>query len=233
MKKFLMAALLTLMILGTSASAQQPAGKGSYAQPFTPTIDASLGGGSIGYNPDINLGGSITVPVGRRLELYAQAMASPITKTGYAGYTLVGDGRVMYWVNSKVAPFVGVVPSYVEFGSDKKHAINGLVGVVIRDHWNPTSPGRLTLAYEQEIGGCVWATPQNACPLTSSEFIGGRASQDFRMNSRLRFGIDGAVGRINQQINPNDSHAGALYGLAVSVELTFRFTLRKDTASIY
>lgn len=236
MKKLPLAILFSL-IFSVSAYGQQPlsptTAKTSYAQPLTATLDASIGGGSIGYNPDVNFGGSLTIPVGKRLELYADAMASPFTKSGYSGYTLVGDGRTIFWLTPKVAGFVGVVPSYVVFGNVHKHAINGLAGVVIRDHWNPNSPGRLVLAYEQEIDGCVWATATNPCPLTSSEFIGGRVSQEFRMNSRFRFGIDGAVGRINQQINPNAPQAGALYGLAVSVELTFRFTLRKDAVDVY
>lgn len=167
------------------------------------------------------------------MELYTQVTASPLSKTGYVGYTLNGDGRVIVWATPRIGTFVGVRPSYVTFGGTQKHAFNGLAGFALRDHWISQMPGRLYLAYEQEIGGCVWATPSNPCPLTSAKFIGGRVEQDFRMTSRIRFGIAIATGRVNQQINPNAPQAGAIYGIATQVDLTFRFTPKKQSTDPY
>jgi len=230
MKKFILAVCLFLLMLAAPVIAQSPAWPASHT---TLTLDGSVGGGSIGYNPDLNLGGSITLSVTRRLELYTQLTASPITKTGYYGATAVGDGRAIFWAAPKVALFVGVRPSYVYFGGVQKHAFNGMAGVVIRDHWNPNMPGRLYVAYEQEIGGCVWATAANPCPITSAKFIGARVEQEFRMNSHLRVGIAAAMGRVNAQINPYAPQAGAIYGFGGQFDMTFRFTLKKQSTDSY
>lgn len=236
MKKLMMAAVLVLMsLIAVPAKAQTQVVQKvvQYASQTTVTADAQVGGGSIGYNPEVNIGGSLTFPVTRRIEFYTQALYSPLTKTGYSGHTLVGDARTIFWLDEKAAFFIGVRPSYVDFGNTQKHAFNGLVGLVIRDHWNPNMPGRLYLAYEQEIGGCVWATSTNPCPITSAEFIGGRLEQDFRMNSHLRVGLAAVAGRVNQQINPNAPASGPIYGFAGQFDLTFRFTLRREGTDAY
>lgn len=235
MKKLMMAVALVLMsLIAAPAKAQTPVQKVvSYASQTTVTLDAQVGGGSIGYNPEVNVGGSLTFPVTRRIEFYTQALYSPLTKTGYSGHTLTGDARTIFWLDDKAAIFIGVRPSYVDFGGTQKHAFNGLVGLVVRDHFSPTMPGRLVLAYEQEIGGCVWATSTNPCPITSAEFIGGRLEQDFRETSHFRVGLAAAVGRINQQINPNAPAAGPIYGIAAQFELTARFTFRHESTDAY
>jgi hypothetical protein len=187
-------------------------------------IDAKVGGGSIGFNPSVDVGASVEAPLGEYLELDAAGLYSPLTKFGYSGHTWQGSGSAVQWIRPKIGIVERFHYSHVDFGATEKSANDILAGIVLRTHWNPNMPGRVYLMGEYELGGCVWNFPGKPCPLTSSRFRGGSAEIEFRMASRLRFGLDITAGRINQQINPACRPCGPIYGFAVQAGLVLRFT---------
>jgi len=185
--------------------------------PFAGTrllTDVSIGAG-LGYLPQVDFGGTIEMPIGGHFELQSGTAFSPLTKQGFSGWTFTSDARVIGWLRPRVGIAGGFHYGVVKFGNTTKHVPAFTAGVAIRDSLGGAA-GRLYINYYSEIGGCVWATASNPCPITASQLKGGEAYQEFRFSqqSHWRLGLGGGVYRGGSQVNPFAPQAGQAHYVA-------------------
>lgn len=110
------------------------------------------------------------------------------------------------------------------------------VGVGIRDDIKSLGPGKLTVDYYIKTGylhlekiiptECVFASPGNACPITSPQETGVIAEQTFELWPRASFGLRGGWIQYGDQVNPFAPALGQTRHNTGFTEATFRYRLK-------
>lgn len=225
--------ILMFTLVGAAVCSAQavPAAK---APATTIMIDATVGGG-FGTIPIAEVGAGIEKVVSKRMELQSAFEYTPPVGNilGPAKPGFVANGNGLIWVKPRLAFYGSLRFSAEYFDGISKHATYLQTGVVIRDRWNTEMPGRLYVSYEQELGGCVWATPSNPCPLTSSQLKGATLEQEFRMTNHLRFSAIMGVYIVGNQVNPNAPQAGQSHSLATEGLFRLRYVIGKQGNGAY
>lgn len=238
----------TLIVLALALASTIPI----HAQ-TTVLLDGEVGsGGGFGFK-EPHLAGGISAELTRgRFEFDPAFSASPDVKTfAQAGHSIALSGRGAMRLARRVAVEGGI--SFSSYWSEQPaayscpvgwHGTNGpngetcmvtkwtplhksgwhpVAGVDIRDGWYG-SPGRVRIEYHFPIG-CVWATANNPCPLTSSRTQGVSVSQEFALWPKLRFGIRAGWWRYGDQVNPYARAVGQSRHNTGSVDATIRYVL--------
>jgi hypothetical protein len=158
---------------------------------------------NLGYkNPSTAYGFSVEQPLGKRFELQTSVYYSPDKKLiTNNGNSLLVSGSGIVWATSRVGLFGNYGYTWLWTSQFDKSGSDPSAGAVIRD--SLYGPGRLYVSYLFPTG-CVWATPRNPCKIQSNRTQGVQLSQEMRISSHIRVGIEGGLYHFCDQSNENE-----------------------------
>lgn len=217
MRKFI---LLTALLFASPAFAQSSL-----------TVTGEFGPGYLGFrSPHMRIGAEFSQTFLGRFTSTTEFSATPDQKTfAKSGHGFGLGQRITMHVTGRVSIRTGVgysvywsgIPSgsncppgnqgpngpdgqqcLTTYAPYHKGGVNPYVGVEIRYALADLPNGVLTVDYLPKFGGCVWATADNPCPITSPRMEGIIAEQYFEMVPRFSFGVRGGWVRYGDQVNP-------------------------------